>query len=104
MSDGPIACQTEGGAAGMAAAPRRTPARGRPLVLDSAAAALAIAAAKGFAAGGACRLRPRAAALAALTGLARKALFVSPNFGRAAFGTAMVATTSSLSLGSRSPR
>ncbi|MDP2605835.1 MAG: hypothetical protein Q8S00_25105 [Deltaproteobacteria bacterium] len=47
-----------------------------------------IAAARDFAAGAPLCTRP---ALTTLTGCARKAFFVSPNFGRAAFGTAIVA-------------
>jgi len=56
--------------------------------------ALMIAAAKDFAAGGVRRARP---AVAAVTSFARRALVVSPNCGRAAIGTAIVATRSSAS-------
>src|SRR5215470_12105920 len=94
MSDGPMACQG-GGAVGAATLALRRVVRALRRRIVSAVAALASAAAKDFAAGAALRGRP---ALAPLTGFARKAFFVSPNFGRGAFGGAIFATTSSLSL------
>jgi hypothetical protein len=69
MSDGPIACQIGGGAAGAAALTLRRVVRGLRLgIVVSATAALAIAAAKDFAARAALRAR---IALAALAGFAR---------------------------------
>jgi hypothetical protein len=70
-------------------------------VEGSAAAALRIACAKDFDAGGRFRTFAKAAAR---TGLARMAFAVSANRGRAALGTGMVATTSSFSVGSRSAK
>jgi len=72
--------------------------RGRRLM---AAAAEMIALANDFAAEDAPPLRR---SLANVTGPARIAIFVSPNRGRTATGTATVATTSLFRFGSRWPR
>src|SRR2546430_13053219 len=98
MSDGPMACQA-GAAARTAALALRPVTRRRRRGAVSAVAALAIAAARDLAAGAVRNARPVAAVP---TFFARNALFVSPNFGRAAFRGAIVATTSSLIAGSRS--
>jgi hypothetical protein len=70
-------------------------------VEGSAVVALRIACANDFDAGGPFRSFAKASAR---TGLARMALAVSANRGRTALGTGMVATMSSLSVGSRSAK
>src|SRR5262249_25266349 len=101
MPFGPIDVQRTGSTGGSAARAdvRRRGADGFDLPSDFAA--FAIVRARDFAAREA--LRGRRAA-AAVTGFACSARFVNPNFCRADLGSAMRATTSSLSAGLRRPR
>src|SRR5512132_1269932 len=104
MSHGPMSVQPEEeipSDPGAAADRVRASGRVRRLRVAAAVAAFAIAEANFFAAGGVARARPP---LGLTTDLARKAFALSPIFGRAAFGTAIVATTSSVNFGSRRPR
>src|SRR5437868_5403190 len=101
MSEGPIDCQTDGTGAGTVTA-ARIRARDRRRAgwrLLSLVAALTMAAARDFAAGA-----RRVAGRIRVGAFARNARLVRPNFGRAAFGTATAATTSSLRVGLRLPR
>src|ERR1041385_1967393 len=113
MFDGPMDCHVAGGSAAAEAAALALRAVFLRALLPplrpgeaSAMAAFANAAAKGLAAGAALPpRRPRAGrAVLARGRFERIAFLVSPKAGRAALGTASVATTSSLSVGSRSPR
>src|ERR1700704_797671 len=102
MTDGPMACQTDGSGAGATAAiacavgralERVVRPRLPPAPLPSRSAALISAAASDRASGVARRPRALLAKVVVVRDLARSALFVSPNRGRAAFGTAMLAKT-----------